>query len=180
MAQSAERMTLYEVLGVPSTASPDVLRAAFRALSLKFHPDRNPGDPAAAAQFQRVVEAYRVLSNKGLRAIYDRQIAPPASVADVFRPAGEMGKFAQRQFPIPPLAPGPGRDAILTVAVPPLLLETGGLVDLPPTADLPDLPAAFELAKGGGTSWYHIEGRGYRGQNGGPSGDVWIQVVRVP
>jgi hypothetical protein len=179
MAQSAERTTLYEVLGVLPSASPNQLRVAFRRLSLKFHPDRNPGDLAAAAQFQRVVDAYRVLSNKGLRAAYDRQISPPASVTDVFRPAGEMGKFAQRQFPIPPLASGPGSDAIFAIAVPAAVLETGGLVDLPPMPGLPDLPPALELAKGAGPNWYHIEGCGYRGQNGGPSGDAWIQVVAL-
>ena len=177
MAQLAEKETLYQVLGVRLKATPREIRAAFRNRSLEVHPDRNPGNPDAKWQFQRVVEAHRVLSNKGLRAAYDRRISPPASVADVFRPGGEMGKFARRQFPIPPLAPGPGRDAIFAIDVPVNILETGGLVELAKKADLPDLPPTLELAKGRGSGWYHIEGCGYRGQNGGPSGDVWIQVV---
>ncbi|MEM0962081.1 MAG: J domain-containing protein [Bacteroidota bacterium] len=49
----------YEVLGVPETASADEIRKAYRRLVLRYHPDRNPGDPTATESFLRVQEAFR-------------------------------------------------------------------------------------------------------------------------
>jgi len=48
----------YDALGVPASATHDEVKRAYRALVLKHHPDRNPGDPGAAARLQRVVHAY--------------------------------------------------------------------------------------------------------------------------
>lgn len=62
----------YDVLGVPRTASSDELRKAYRQLALKYHPDRNQGDPAAENTFKEVNEAYGVLSDEQKRARYDQ------------------------------------------------------------------------------------------------------------
>ena len=62
----------YEVLGVPRGASPDQLKKAFRTLARELHPDRNPDDPAAEAQFKEAAEAYQVLSDATQRERYDR------------------------------------------------------------------------------------------------------------
>ena len=62
----------YEVLGVERTASPEELKKAFRKAALKYHPDRNPGDKEAEAQFKDVAEAYEVLADADKRARYDR------------------------------------------------------------------------------------------------------------
>jgi molecular chaperone DnaJ len=62
----------YEILGVERDASSDELKKAYRRLALKFHPDRNPGDKAAEAQFKEAAEAYAVLSDAGKRERYDR------------------------------------------------------------------------------------------------------------
>jgi molecular chaperone DnaJ len=43
----------YEVLGVSKTASQDELKAAYRKLAMKHHPDRNPGDAEAEKKIQR-------------------------------------------------------------------------------------------------------------------------------
>ncbi|HEU4411369.1 MAG TPA: J domain-containing protein [Polyangiaceae bacterium] len=62
----------YEVLGVPRDASPDELKAAFRRLAARHHPDRNPGDAEAQHRFKEVNAAYQLLSDPQKRAMFDR------------------------------------------------------------------------------------------------------------
>jgi molecular chaperone DnaJ len=62
----------YEVLGVPKDADEAAIKKAYRQLALKFHPDRNQGDEAAAEKFKEASEAYAVLSDGEKRARYDR------------------------------------------------------------------------------------------------------------
>lgn len=67
--------TLYQVLGVPENATPAIIKSAFRKLSMQYHPDRNPGNPAAEALFRDILEAYRILSEPDDRLRYDRRLA---------------------------------------------------------------------------------------------------------
>ncbi|MEI7891626.1 MAG: molecular chaperone DnaJ [Myxococcales bacterium] len=62
----------YEVLGVGREASEDELRKAFRREALKFHPDRNPGDPTAEQKYKEANEAYQILTDGEKRRIYDQ------------------------------------------------------------------------------------------------------------
>ena len=62
--------TFYDVLQVKEDASPEIIRAAYKALSSKFHPDRNRGADAASTM-QRINDAYRILRDPKLRARYD-------------------------------------------------------------------------------------------------------------
>lgn len=62
----------YEVLGVRREASVDEVKRAYRQLALKFHPDKNPGDPEAEKRFKEAAEAYEVLSDESKRQRYDR------------------------------------------------------------------------------------------------------------
>ena len=61
----------YQILGVTTKASQKQIKDAFRQRALKYHPDRNPGDGAAADRMKAVNEAYAVLSHPKRRAEYD-------------------------------------------------------------------------------------------------------------
>lgn len=67
-------MSYYAVLGIPPTASREEIKKAYHRLALKYHPDRNNGDSAAAEKFKEVAEAYSVLSDEGKRAAYDLRV----------------------------------------------------------------------------------------------------------
>jgi hypothetical protein len=64
------RKKYYEILGVGRTASPEEMRAPYRLLVKRYHPDRNPS-PEAAEKIKEINEAYEVLSNSEKRKIYD-------------------------------------------------------------------------------------------------------------
>jgi molecular chaperone DnaJ len=62
----------YELLGVSRKASAKDIRAAFRKLARKYHPDLNPGDKSAEEKFKQLQEAYDVLSDTKKRQMYDQ------------------------------------------------------------------------------------------------------------
>ncbi len=62
---------LYELLGVPKTATETEIRSEYRKLARKHHPDVNPGDKGAEAKFKEISAAYEVLSDAEKRKLYD-------------------------------------------------------------------------------------------------------------
>ncbi len=62
----------YAILGVSKTADTDEIKRSFRKLARKYHPDVNPDNKAAEAQFKEVSEAYEVLSDQDKRRKYDQ------------------------------------------------------------------------------------------------------------
>jgi len=97
----------YEILGVGKSAADTEIKRAYRALAVKYHPDKNPGDAAAEDKFKEAAEAYSVLSDAQKRASYDRfghqgvgagGVDPGFSnIEDIFEVFGFGDMFGQRQ-----------------------------------------------------------------------------------
>jgi len=62
----------YAILGVKREATQDEIRAAYRQLAKKLHPDLNPGDKGAEEKFKEVAAAYDLLGDADKRARFDR------------------------------------------------------------------------------------------------------------
>ncbi|MDQ3115096.1 MAG: DnaJ domain-containing protein, partial [Verrucomicrobiota bacterium] len=62
----------YEILSVERTAAGDEIKRSYRKLAVRFHPDKNPGDPHAEEKFKELGEAYDVLMDEQKRSAYDR------------------------------------------------------------------------------------------------------------
>jgi molecular chaperone DnaJ len=113
----------YEILGVSRTASADEIKQAYRKLAMRFHPDRNPGDPSAESRFKEVSEAYHVLSDLDRRAHYDRfGRAPGTSGVPDFIDMTEMfesvlGDFLSGFGPFARGKRGAGKDVKVEVEV---------------------------------------------------------------
>ena len=61
----------YDVLGVNKNASPEQIKAAYRKLAVKHHPDKNPDDKKAEEKFKEASEAYHILSDQERKQNYD-------------------------------------------------------------------------------------------------------------
>ena len=69
------RIDYYSDLGVSSGATPQEIKAVYRALARIYHPDVN-SDKAASATFRKITEAYEVLNDPEKRKQYDERIKP--------------------------------------------------------------------------------------------------------
>jgi curved DNA-binding protein CbpA len=90
--------TLYDILEVSSSASPDAIRAAYERLSTKLDPDRdeNRGKPDARIRHEAVKEAFLTLSNAAKRAQYDKsliQAEPKLTHVEVVEPFWTLPKI---------------------------------------------------------------------------------------
>lgn len=74
LVEESGQMNYYELLEVSQNASPEVLKAAYKSLMQRYHPDRNPGNAEAARRSALVVQAYEVLSDSSTRAAYDIEL----------------------------------------------------------------------------------------------------------
>jgi len=63
---------LYKILELKNTASANEIKKQYRKLTLKYHPDRNPGNNEAKDKFTAVAEANEILSDPKKRRLYDR------------------------------------------------------------------------------------------------------------
>ena len=85
----------YDVLGVSKSASAEEIQKAYRKLSKKFHPDRNPGDKQADSSYKEVQEAYGILGDATKKANFDQFgfAGPPQAGFPGGFPGGFSGGF---------------------------------------------------------------------------------------
>ncbi|KAH0558012.1 hypothetical protein KQX54_013705 [Cotesia glomerata] len=76
--------SLYQILELPKTATADEIKKTYRKLALKFHPDKNPGNPEAAEKFKEINKAHTILTDLTKRNIYDNY--------------GSFGLYVSEQF----------------------------------------------------------------------------------
>jgi curved DNA-binding protein CbpA len=108
----------YQLLGVAHGASREEIAQAWRRRARAEHPDSRPGEAGdeAADRFRALAEAYRVLSDPGRRAAYDRALGRgqaaagvPAAVSVPVRRVRPGGVTGLSPVPGPPLRAGPVR-----------------------------------------------------------------------
>lgn len=87
----------YETLQVSRDAEPEVIDKAYKALSMKYHPDRARPDERSRAtrRMQRINEAYAVLGDPARRCRYDKVLPsrPGAAAWELFLDKGLVGLF---------------------------------------------------------------------------------------
>jgi len=89
----------YDVLGVDRLATAEEIRAAFRNLVKKVHPDINPDDAQAQEAFKRVSIAYRILGNPDKRSLYDKgEIDGEGEVSREFEARRQFRRYAFRFY----------------------------------------------------------------------------------
>lgn len=102
-----ERDTYYDILGVPSSAAQDEIKAKYRKLIRRIHPDLD----GPTALFRQVQEAYEVLSEPARRAAYDRLLVAysNAAAAPLESPASPRETSSHDPSRVRPMPSGPGR-----------------------------------------------------------------------
>jgi len=74
VSQDGEVFTFdpFQILGIDETADKKTIKKAYRNKSLKFHPDKNPNNPAAQATFTMVAKAYEALTDETARENWEK------------------------------------------------------------------------------------------------------------
>jgi DnaJ-class molecular chaperone len=195
----------YDILGVERTADEAAIRAAYRKLAKKNHPDVNPGKADAAARFGEISTAYDLLSDKDKRARFDRgeidaegnevhqqrQYYRDTQGQERYEPAGgfsseDLESFFSQSFGSGGRrsdwgatgSPRRGRDAqySLTVGFIDAAIGTTRRLTLPDGKTL-------DVRIPPGTEDGHVlrlRGQGGAGWNGAPAGDALIEIAVAP
>jgi DnaJ-class molecular chaperone len=195
----------YEILGVQRTADEAAIRAAYRKLAKKHHPDVNPDKPDAASRFGEISSAYDLLSDKDKRARHDRgeidaeghevhqqrQYYRDTPGQERYESAGgfsqedleaflaqAFGRAGQRSDWGATGRPMHGRDMQYSLTVSFIDAATGTTRRL----SLPD-GKTLDVRIPPGTEDGHVlrlRGQGGPGYNGAPAGDALIEITVAP
>jgi DnaJ-class molecular chaperone len=197
--------TPYEVLGVKKDAGADDIRKAYRKLAKEFHPDLNPGKPAAEERFKAISGAYDLLSDTEKRGRYDRgeideqgaerprtyyRRHAEGAQGRKYQPEGEMdlgdledlfaafGSGGRRRGPGGPNFAMRGLDRQFSLTVDFVEAMTGAKqrLALAPEEWLDvTIPAGIQDGQ-----VLRLRGKGGPGFEGGPAGDALIEVHVAP
>lgn len=69
---AAQDRDFYKILEIPRSANEKEIKKAFKQMSLKYHPDKNPGDESALQKYQDISSAYDILGDADKRRKYDQ------------------------------------------------------------------------------------------------------------
>jgi DnaJ-class molecular chaperone len=179
----------YKTLGVARDATPEQIRAAYRKLAKKHHPDLNPGDKKAEEAFKAASAANDILSDPEKRGRYDRgeidgagnEKGPAGGWRTGAGASGFQGGFSggfedifSNIFEQRARGPARGQDERYSLQVGFLEAVNGETKRI----TLPD-GQGLDVKIPPGTSEgdvLRLRGRGQPGRNGGPAGDALIEI----
>ena len=187
----------YAALGVPRDASEDAIKKAYRKLARQYHPDVSK-TPDAEAKFKEVGEAYATLKDPEKRAAYDQlgqrgageDFSPPPQwqldyeqgvhafddidIADLLDALGR-GHRVHRRGPLP------GEDYEATARISLEDAHRGAALLLNLQQD--GAPKTLEVTIPAGVregQKLRLRGKGGKGHNGGPDGDIYLHIALLP
>ena len=195
----------YEVLGVDKKANADDIKKAYRKLAMKYHPDKNSGDKTAEEKFKEASNAYAALSDPEKRRLYDQQgihglhnagYQDFSSFEDIFRQRdvfGDvfsdilgMGGFGDlfgrgRASGFSGRHPRPGKDLRVQLNIPFMEAIKGTRREISLNRDDGKRRIAVTIPPGieDGAS-LRMAGQGQPGANGGPTGNLLVEVHVEP
>jgi curved DNA-binding protein len=193
----------YAALGLEKAADADQIKKAYRKLAMKYHPDKNPDDQKAEERFKEITEAYAVLSDPEKKQQYDQygdaafhqnfsqeDIFRGADLNSIFREFGFGGRggddiFSQifgagghqgcggHQRP----RPQKGQDYLMRLTIPFRQAVLGGerRVDLDRAGQNEQLQVRIPAGVEPGQK-LRIAGKGGASPNGGPAGDLMLEI----
>ncbi|XP_067862999.1 dnaJ homolog subfamily C member 5-like isoform X2 [Heptranchias perlo] len=88
-SHSTSGESLYRILHLPKDSTPEAVKASYRKLALRYHPDKNPNDPAAAETFKEINRANAILSDERKKRIYDSYGSAGLHLASMLGEDGE-------------------------------------------------------------------------------------------
>jgi curved DNA-binding protein len=205
MAARMKYKDYYAVMGVERDASPEEIKAAYRKLARKYHPDVSK-EPDAEEKFKEVAEAYETLKDPQKRAAYD-QLGRHRPGQDFRPPPGWEKQFGDGGFSFEDLDLGdlfsafggrahgrsvrmPGQDYEVTahISLEEAFRGTEVTLDLAvPDYDERGLPHRVQRSfkariPRGATEGQRLRlaGKGGKGANGGRDGDLYLNIALRP
>ncbi len=196
---------LYQILGLTKSASAEEIKAAYRKLAKKLHPDLNPGNQEVEKSFKELSQAYSILSDPEKRKLYDSgeidasgQENPrpggyykshassgggkydPFDIGDIFSSEDIMSDLFGRQRARRRGAPlrQRGADVSYTLSVPFLEAAAGAKrrIQFAEGKQLEvNIPAGTENGQ-----TLRLKGQGLPGVNGGQAGDAYVEITVEP
>jgi DnaJ-class molecular chaperone len=190
-------MDPYATLQVNRDASPDEIKRSYRKLAKELHPDLHPNNPVSARRFKDITAAYDVLSDDAKRRQYDRQLAAAEAAARAGRGRPASGFQSGRSFEDDgldsffgragwafrrdPAGNGPklrGADIYQSLTIPFAEAALGARKRVT-IKDRRVLDIAVPpLTQDGQT--LRLKGQGGLGSNGGPAGDLFVEITVEP